>query len=240
MSSKTLNPDINPPLIAVEIDKFIFDTQLLLSLNLDWLSNPYGRCYRHVKQENYTKLYLPEVYKGNNNYLTVTPDNKKKGQCFFIVSKGDYLDAHKFQTSKIKYTVGVVFNCNLQKINKDASLNEDFTQNLIRDARQVINFNSTYELKFISEEREEREIYREFSTDDLQRYLHSPLTAFRLNFEVVLNEDCGQSYDPALAILQNLTNEEKLNIILPSFDFTDSLVFGSLTAQQKADLTNLL
>lgn len=234
------NPNIPAPIQAIEIDKAVYELQMLLDTKLDWLTHAYGRAYRFLEKVE-KRLYIPEIYVGGDKYeyTRVSPDNDKKGTCFFIVGKEDNYDYETHQTNNLRYDVGIVFWVNLKMINDPLLKNEIFTQNLIRDVRHVLTMQAgglPFSFKINSVEREFRQIYREFNMREEEDYLRSPYDGFRFNLELIVQEDCdGVTFDPIKALLQNLSKAEKI-VILQSLDFTDPQIIGALTDQQKTDL----
>lgn len=238
------NPNIPPPSNPIEIDKAVYNLQLKLDTKLNWLSNSYGRAYRHV-EKNQLKLYFPEVYIGGSKreYFRVTPDNDKSGMCFFVVGKEEDYDFEVNHKNYLKWNVGIVFNVNLDLINKPLLDNEIFTQQLIRDVRDVLTMHIGgigFGLKIKEVVTELREIYKEFNLKEEEEYLRAPMQGFRFNCEITLQEDCsGVTYNPCEAVKKNLSPQEK-NCVLGSLDFSDSTVFNSLSQQQQDDLNNSL
>lgn len=232
------NPSVPPPIQAIEIDKAIFDIQLLLETKLSWLSHNYGRCYK-FKEQRTQKLYFPQIYIGDNNYFTVTPDNDKKGMCFFVVGKERIRNFQQYEQNFITWEVGIIFNVNLELINNPLSKNELFTQNLISDVRKVLT-NSGLNIEIKEVVRDFRDIYREFSLSEDEQYLRAPLQGFRFNCEITLLEDCfTQFIDVCAAIKQNLSIAEK-KCLFEDIDFSNPYNLIYLTEQQKEDLKNIL
>lgn len=234
------NPTIPAPIQAIEIDKAIYELQLLLDTKLDWLTNSYGRSYRFIEKRE-KRLYIPEIYIGGNkyDYIKTSPDNDKKGTCFFVVGKEENYNYAPHQKNNLKYNVGIIFWVNLELINKPLLRNEIYTQNLIRDVRNVLTMNGgglSFSFKIKDVEREFREIYKEFNLDETNDYLRSPYDGFRFNLELIIKENCdGTTTDPNEALKNNLSKAEKI-VILQSLDFTDPQITGALTDQQKTDL----
>lgn len=234
------DPQIPAPIQAIEIDKAVYELQTLLDTKLDWLTHAYGRAYRFIEKVE-KRLYIPEIYVGGEDfdYYRVSPDNDKKGTCFFIVGKEDNYDYATHQRNNLRYDVGIVFWVNLKAINENLLQNENFTQLLIRDVRDVLTMQAgglSFSFKIKTVEREFRQIYREFNMREEEDYLRSPYDGFRFNLEVIVQEDCDSvTYDPIKALIQNLSQAEKI-AILQSLDFTDPQIIGALTDQQKTDL----
>jgi len=238
------NPNVPEPTRAIEIDKAIYELQLVLDVNLDWLTHDYARCYRHLDRKEH-KLYFPEIYIGGDNksYHSVTPDNDKKGLCFFVVGK-ERIDDFERSHNYLKYDVGIVFWVNLEKIDSDLLKTEYFRQNLISDAREILTRRSgglSFNLKIKEAVTEFKEVYKEFDLSEKENYSKAPYAAFRINCEFVMSENCGDNFfDPAKALLQNVSESDILDILLPTIDFSIDANFNSLTEQQKTDLISKL
>lgn len=235
--TNNLNPVIPPPTMAIEIDRFIYEMQLLLSTRLAWLSNDYGRVYRFVEPAE-GKLYIPSVYQGENRYLSMHPDKAKQGQCYFVANTEDV----HYDASLLQYKVGIVFQVNLEEIDKPTTQNELFTQVLIAQAREVIqNFGlvntSAKSIDIKRVDRDPREVYKEFTfSKESNNYNESPMQCFRINLEVELLPTCDFNFDFAQALINNISEAELLNILLPTIDFTKPNAISALTAQQITDL----
>ena len=128
-------------------------------------------------------------------------------------------------------------------IDKSLLDTELFTQNLIRDVREVLTrkmLGTWYELYINEVVREFGEVYSEFSLEESEQYLVAPYQAFRFNCSVKYQEECPIALNRGSAIVNNISEAEILTLLLPTLDFTDTNVFNSLSVQQKADLTLLL
>lgn len=238
--TKLQNPNIPTPTVAIEIDKAIYELQLKMDSKLAWLSHDYGRAYRHIDKAN-KRLYFPEIYIGGDKtaYYRVTPDNDKKGMCFFVVGK-ENSDFDQFHYNFLQWKVGIVFSANLDKISKATLSTEIFTQNLIRDVREVLTRSLgglSFTLEINDVVTEFNEIYKEFRLEEEEGYLRSPQTGFRFNCTITLQEDCVEYFiDPTEALISNFSPEEK-RTILSNVDFSDDENFNALTPQQINDLT---
>lgn len=239
--SNNLNPIIPPPTQAIEIDSFIYNLQLLLSTHLTWLSNDYGRVYRFLEEAD-QKLYLPNIYIGNNNYVSAHPDDNKQGQCFFV-AENESID---FNGNLLRYNVGIVFQVNLDLINQPLAANELFTQNLIAQAREIINdFGvgatgvNSIELKSIT--RNPTEVYKEFTFNKTSNnYNVAPLQCFRINLVVEMPPACDFNFDFAQALINHISENELLSILLPTIDFSKPNAISNLSGQQIIDLKTAL
>lgn len=235
------NPTIPTPTQAVEIDRAIYELQILLDTNLNWLTHGYARAYRHMEKGE-KRLYFPEVYVGGDTYEyhRVTPDNDKKGMCFFVVGREENEDYEQHQSNYLKWNVGIIFWVNLELINKPLLQNEIFTQNLIKDVRHLLTMQGgglSFGYKLKSVERELKEIYREFTLKEEEEYLRAPYSGFRVNMEITLQEECdGFTFDACQAIKQNLSEAEINNCVVPVIDFSEAVNY--MTPQQLNYLQN--
>jgi hypothetical protein len=239
----TQNPIIPTPTQAKGIDAVVLDLQTALSTSLVWLTNGNGRAYRFSKvKQNTSTVFLPEIYLGTdkNTYFAATPDNDKKGQSVFLVGDGTIPDQISGLYGYLSYPIAIILNANLEKINSTLLLTDDFTEHLIEDVREVLIrglLGKSYRLNIDSVQREFKDVYSEFDVPSDRGVEYLPLTHFRFNCTVLMREDCtGIPLDRCAAIMQNLTQADLLNCILPTYDFTQTTTQNATTAQQQLDL----
>lgn len=253
MNSLT-NPTVPTPLEAVEIQAAIQVMQMALETNLTWLTHGYGRAYRfrEPRGESNAMLFFPEVYLGkqdNGNlgrYYMPSPDNKKKGMCFFVVEKERQENFQQNAHNYLAWNVGICFSANLDLINDTLTETEDFTQNLIREVREVLTrylpkHAGFFRLELQEVTRRQDEVYKEFDGLQKQRpndnYGKVPITIFRFNCVVRMIEQCGDiQFDRCAAIQQNISKEEVYTCITPTIDFTDPDFVASLSPEQTQDI----
>lgn len=236
-------PNVPTLVDPIEIDKAIMDLQLRLDLNLTWLSHEYGRAYRHLKIQNNNRVYFPEVYTGKQDdkymYYRPTPDNDKSGLCFFVV--GDETnDFAENQHNYLTYDLGIVFWANLKLID-DSKLNTElFTQNLIKEVREVLTrklIGTFYKLKIERVVREFSQIYSEFTIDEKENYLMAPYQGFRFNCTIELQEDCNTNPIDTCQLLQSVVTADELrSCLLPTIDFSITENLDALSDQQISDI----
>ena len=236
-----LDPNIPIATSLVGIDRVVNDMQMKLDTNLLWLTHGYARMRRGVKVEDKKVVFYPEIYKGGEGYTRVTPDNKKKGMLYFVVGKEENPDFVSNQHNYLTYNIGMVFWVNLKLIDEALLATEDFTQNLIEEARHVctrLMFGGGYKLNLTNTEREFREIYREFPTmKETEDYFRAPYSGFRINGTIQMPEDCLLNPISRCEIItQNISPEEGAQCVLPTLDFSDPNVFNELTPQQIIDI----
>lgn len=180
----------------VEIDDACNNIRLLLADKLAWVSHPYNIAQRFIqRQEGSRGFILPKTYIKNTDdstykYHTLTPDNAYMGMFFFYVGSGIITD----DEDVITWPVSIIFSVNLSLIDNNRLKNDGmFTQELIRDVRKTLKtgvYNFDFDYKVVKESRDLREVYREFSLNELEQYNTLPLQCFRLDLLLTLEEDC--------------------------------------------------
>jgi len=186
----------------IEIERACNEIRKQLA-TMTWLSHPYFIAQRFFKKDAETgkRFVYPETYApviendgdfNNKSYHRLTPDNDYSGMCFFMVGKGlnDYNDN---EYNFLKHKVGIIFSVNLKLIDEAKLEKGLFTQELIREARRKLTESPVlfdFKYKIESETRDLREVYREFSLDELEKYNRAPLQCFRFDLEVTVEEEC--------------------------------------------------
>ena len=191
------NPNIPTSVNPVEIDAAIIDIKTELENRLTWLTNGYGRAYKNLDISNGQRVYFPEIYLGKQNgsfrYTNISPDNDKQGQCFFYVRRETISEYQTGMYSFLNYDVAVIFSVNMELI--DAALTETdvFQQVLIAQVRDVLTrkiLGKTYVLKVKTVEFNFEDVFREFNLTEQSTMEKSPLSHFRFNISVAMQEDC--------------------------------------------------
>ena len=215
---------------GIEIDRAVENIRRKLE-RLSWISEAYGIAISKIDKT--TQRRNPFVYEGGatKNYVSAKPDDSKMGTCFFMVGDrhngGDRYGGG--DQAILKYNVGIIFSVNLSLIDAERSNTELFTQELIRDVRNVLR-KECIGLGFIvqatKETRSFKEIYREFlpfedkddtHLDEGRNFDLAPMQQFRFNLEITLFEECGDTLlDPPAACLDAtaVVKDQDGNIII--------------------------
>jgi hypothetical protein len=242
------NPTLPTPTDPVEIDQAIQDLQLRLSTNLVWLTHGYGRAYIHVDETKSKKYTYPAIYLGKQNtaynFFLASPDNDKTGQSFFLVDTERVQNFALGQYNMLQYSMSIVFTVNLKLANELLSETENFQANLIQQVRQVLTRDlqpSFYTLELDEIKLNFKDVFREFVLNDDKVLEKAPFTHFRVNCTLLFQEQCNVPIvDRCQALQNNISQDEKLECILPTYDFSDTTVQDATTPTQQTDLTNWL
>jgi len=182
---------ITNPVLA---DKVCQGLQAKVAEKVTWLDNTFGKCFRNIRKlENGRQAYYPAIYTQNREYLELIPDfDRLKNTLFFVVGK---------QTAKIQGTyasisarVGLIVYVNLataystkthralEDAKKDvfdailSSISKDYSIDTDSDAEIVDSF---------------EDVFAEFSYKEIEQMATmQPYAVFRLNFNVLFNNNC--------------------------------------------------
>ena len=241
------NPTIPTATQAKGIDAVVLDLQTHLDFDLVWLTNGMGRAYRLTKvRANQSVVFIPEVYLGTNQfkYFAATPDNDKKGQSIFIVGNEGYPNQQLGFYGLLEYDVSIIFAVNLKLIDPTLLETEYFEEHQIEDVRESLIRNllgKSYKLEVNEVVRQFEDVYNEFDVSNDRGIAHAPMSYFRFNCTVTIREDCaGVSLNRCGSITQNLSENDKNDCILPTYDFSDTIVQDAITPGQESQLTDWL
>jgi len=247
------------PLQPIEIDLAVNIIQKKLSGVLPWCTHVYGRSYRIEEATENMRLVVPQVYVGkiDNKYfmLPVTLDNDKHTTVFFAISKERPYKFEPNTTNLLQYSVGVIFSANLALIDPVLAANEDFTQLLIKQVRDVFTngfVGDPFKIQIEEITRDPAEVYREFRLND-NKIGQPPFSVFRVNLTVSFTEECGAPftlppiepippYKPKLSQFENDTDfqngmqvDGKIAEALEGIPSVDPSQFATAAQGEKAD-----
>ena len=240
----TQNPVIPTATQAKGIDGVILDLQTHLDTNLVWLTNGMGKAYKLTKVKGNTNtVFLPEVYLGGNQfkYFAATPDNDKKGQSIFILGNESYTNQQVGHYGLLEYDLSIIFSVNLKLIDETLLKTDFFDEHQIEDVREALIrglLGKAYRLTVDSVTRDFDEVYAEFDVSKEYGASLAPMSYFRFNCTVAVQEDCaGTSLDRCGAINQNLTQSDICSCVIPNLDFsTTGADYDCLSQQQINDI----
>jgi len=240
------NPTLPNPTDPVEIDRAIQDLQVKLATNLPWLTQAYPRAYPQIEstQKAQPSFIFPAIYLGKSNndykYLNAAPDNDKKAQCFFLVDTETVNDFVRGEHNIMSYSLSIVFTANLKLVNDTTLATEIFQANLIKEVREVLTRDITltpYDLKINGTKLLFRDVYKEFQLQNAAVLEKAPFTHFRIECELILQEECGTTIvDRCVALRNNVNSEDDLICLISLYDFSQTAIQNALSPTQVADL----
>jgi hypothetical protein len=180
----------------VEIGSAINKIRTALA-TIPWLERAYFIAERFQREINGRKYMFPETYAptapGRRDYVRLTPDNDFKGRSFFMVGRGS-MDHDDHGENRITYPVSIIVSANLDLIDKDKLDAGLFTDELIRDVRSLLTTKRKsflFEYSVETETRDLRDVFREFSLENIEDYNRAPMQSFRFDLSVTVQQDCN-------------------------------------------------
>jgi hypothetical protein len=177
-------------------DKLINELQQTLKDNLPWLNHSYGRCERLIKSIDGRRYYTPNVYKGNDQYEVLLPDDRKGCYSFFVLHEPQEM-VRKMQTEiRVKAPFSLIVWVDMRQVEKVMQLGDQRNTEYVKE--QVIGVLQTAFTKkgsFTVERIFERaeNVFEGFTLDEVQnQFLMSPFAGFRFTGEMIVTNDCYQ------------------------------------------------
>lgn len=196
-TNKIYVPIIKNPVL---IDRVIGNIQQGLADNVGWLDAAFGRAQRIAKIIQGKKYFTPNVYaggtpwRGDNDYIDVSPDANIGSFCFFVLDDPQQMDWQPKIQGEIKCPFSIVFWLDLRKVYPGDPTNRN-VEALKAEVLQVLNggfwlkdgritINRIYEYA--------ENVYRGFTLDEIDnQFLIHPYAGFRLSGELTVDEPCN-------------------------------------------------
>ena len=186
-------PNITSPYL---FDKVIKEIQQALKNGLPWLDYSFGRAERLVKVIDGKRIYTPNVYKGNDNYEVLLPDDRLRCFSFFVLSEPQEL-MNRMQTEiRIKAPFSLIVWVDLRKVEKVMSQPDQRNTEYVKE--QILGVLETafpkkghFSIQRIYQRAEN--VFDGFTLDEVQnQFLMSPFAGFRFYGELIVTNDCNQ------------------------------------------------
>lgn len=194
--SNKIIPIIPNPVL---IDRVIGNIQAGLMDNVDWLDVVFGRAQRVEKIINGKRYFTPNVYaggtqyRGNNDYIDVSPDANIGNFGFFWVDDPQNVGWVPKEQSTIKAPFALIVWFDLRKV-YPGQLNNRNTEALKNEILTVLNGgfwlkDGTIEINRVYELAEN--VYRGFTLDEVDnQYLLHPFAGFRFEGILSVSQPC--------------------------------------------------
>lgn len=186
-------PDITSPYL---FDKVIGELQDALKKGLPWLHHSFGRVERLVKVIDGKRIYTPNVYKGNDQYVQLLPDDRLGCYSFFVLSEPQEM-LNRMQTEiRLKAPFSLVVWFDLRRVEKVMNLpdqrnTEYVKQQILSVLETAFPKKGSVTIQRIYERAEN--VFDGFTLDEVQnQFLMSPFAGFRFQGELIVTNDCNQ------------------------------------------------
>lgn len=187
-------PTIPVPTSPKLWDYAVAELQTELAANISWLTSAFGKAQRRVKVVDGRESRFPAVYSGAGDYLSMLPDAHLGNYCWLDV--GDYQEIQDnprlYRQAKVRAAVGLVFWLDLRTAYPSDYENrtvEHAKADVITAIRAIRLSRSSLVVDRVAERAEN--IYRGYDHGEIEgQFLMFPYTGFRLEGEMVINEQC--------------------------------------------------
>lgn len=186
-------PNITTPYL---FDKVIHEIQQALKNNLPWLQHSFGRVERLIKVIDGKRIYTPNVYKGNDQYEVLLPDDRMRCFSFFVLSEPQEMLNRVQNEIRIKAPFSLIVWFDLRVVEKVLQLPDE--RNTEQAKEQILGVLNTafpkkgsFTVQRIYERAEN--VFEGFTLDEVQnQFLMSPFAGFRFYGELIVTNDCNQ------------------------------------------------
>lgn len=186
----------NIPTTPYLFDKVIHELQQALKNGLPWLDHSFGRAERLVKTIDGRRIYTPNIYKGNDQYELLLPDDKLGCFSFFVLHEPQELLNRMQMEVRIKSPFSLIVWVDLRRVEKVMHLPDQRNTEMVKE--QVLSVvNTAFPKKgSVTVERiyeRAENVFEGFTLDEVQnQFLMSPFAGFRFYGELIVTNDCNQ------------------------------------------------
>ena len=160
---------------------------------LSWLDHIFGRVERLVKMTaDGHRFYSPNVYKGKDEYILLTPDNTALGNyCFFVMEEPQTVGQPMGVQNRIRSPFSLVVWVDMRTVSQsDARDTEAIKEEVLKTIRRAWVKKGSVTLEKIYERAEN--VFQGFSLDEVDnQFLMSPYWGMRVTGEMAVDEDCS-------------------------------------------------
>jgi len=177
----------NPQLI----DKVLYDIQVGLKENLDWLSYAFGKAQRLVKIISGKKYFTPNVYAGKESYIEVSPTSDYGNFSFFFIDDPQEMIWNPRVQGKLSVNYSLIFWFNIDRIEGAEDRNLEFVKSEILKTlnSKIFLQNGRFDVSKIYELSEN--VYKGFTLDEIDnQFLMHPFCGLRFTGNLTINESC--------------------------------------------------
>lgn len=171
-------------------DRVIQGLQSALA-ELSWLDHIFGRSERLVQMKDGRKVYTPNVYRGNGEYISLYPDNTTLGNyCFFVLEEPQNVSKLNTTTNRLKAPFALVVWVDMRKVDGDKRNTEYCKEVLLRVLRTAWLRHGHIEIARVYQLAEN--VFQGYTMDEVDnQYLMQPFAGFRITGEMIIDEECA-------------------------------------------------
>ena len=173
-------------------DRPIQDLQKSIASKLIFMDHVFGRCERLLKLVDGHRVFSPNIYKGRDEYILLTPDNTELGNYSFFVSDEPEVMVSNFGISgRIRAPFSLVVWVDQRTIEDEDARNVYALELKVMDAiaSPGVLRHGGIEVSRIYHKAEN--VFQGFTMDEVDnQFLMSPFMCLRVECEIWIDEDC--------------------------------------------------
>lgn len=173
-------------------DRPIQDLQKSITRRLLFMDHVFGRCERLTKVIDGRTVYSPNVYKGKDEYILLTPDNTDLGNYSFFVAEEPETMVSAFGISgRIKAPFSLVVWVDLRTIEEKDARNVYELELKVLDAIASPGVLRHGGLEVSKVYHRAENVFTGFTLDEVDnQFMMSPFAGLRIEFELWVDGDC--------------------------------------------------
>jgi len=158
---------------------------------LSWLHHIFGRSERLVQMQDGRKYFTPNVYRGNNEYISLLPDNTALGNyCFFVLDEPQVVSVPMGIQNRLRAPFSLIVWVDMRRVeNNDARNTEYVKEQILKTIRKAFIRHGAVELQKVYERAEN--VFEGYSLDEVDnQFLMQPFAGLRITGELIVDEEC--------------------------------------------------
>lgn len=160
--------------------------------NLSWMNHIFGRSERLVKDVDGHRVYSPNIYKGDDDYILLTPDNTELGNyCFFVMEEPQVIRDSEGIQARIRSPFSLIVWVDMRTVEQhsDTRATEAVKEDVLQAIGKAWIKEGNVTLQRIYERAEN--VFQGFTLDEVDnQFLMSPYWGMRVQGEMTVQEDC--------------------------------------------------
>lgn len=172
-------------------DRVLAELQDGLAERFVWLDHIFGRAEKVVEKKNGTRIVLPAVYVGCNDYLNINPDDRVIGNYAFFTIDDPQEVEYAARVGKIKAGFSLIVWLDLRKIESDDERDVEAVKSAILKALSGGIWVKSGSVRVHRVFEHPDTVFSGFSYDhlDAQALVH-PYCGLRFSGEITINDIC--------------------------------------------------
>ena len=174
-------------------DRPIQDLQQSIGRKLLFMDHVFGRAERLVKEINQRRVFSPNIYKADGEYILLTPDNTELGNyCFFVREEPEVMVEAFGNHGRMRCPFSLIVWVDMRKVEDGDERNVYDLELKVLDAVASPGVLRSGGLTVSRVYHRAENVFEGFTLDEVDnQYLMWPFVGLRLQIEIWVDEDCN-------------------------------------------------